>query len=286
VLLVNPRSGGGKAQRYDLVARCRARRIEPIVLAEGDDLASLAAAAVSSGADVIGMAGGDGSQAIVAAIAARHDVPYVCIPAGTRNHFAVDIGMDRKDVIGALDAFHQGSERRIDLAQVNGRVFVNNASIGLYGAIVKSPEYRDAKLRTILEMLPDLAGPGAQPFAFRLRDPEGVVLAGPDVLVVSNNRYELDPRTSPKTRGEMDQGVLGVVAVPHGPPFQGWREWTTPVLEVDSDAAVDVGLDGEAVSFDPPLVFESWPLALRIRCPVLPDRRRRRRRRGSYGPCL
>ena len=121
VLFVNPRSGGGKAQRYDLVGQCRSRGIEPVVMKKDDDLASLAAAAVSSGAGVIGMAGGDGSQAIVAAVASRHDIPYVCIPAGTRNHFALDIGVDRQDVIGALDAFHHGSERRIDLAQVNGR---------------------------------------------------------------------------------------------------------------------------------------------------------------------
>ncbi len=173
VLFVNPRSGGGKAQRYDLVARCRARGIEPIVMKEGDDLASLAAAAVSSGADVIGMAGGDGSQAIVAAVASRHDIPYVCIPAGTRNHFALDIGVDREDVIGALDAFHHGSERRIDLAQVNGRVFVNNVSIGFYGKVVQSPEYRDAKLRTVIEMMPDLLGPGATPFDLRFSDPGG-----------------------------------------------------------------------------------------------------------------
>ena len=173
VLFVNPRSGGGKAQRYDLVGRCRARGIEPVVMKEGDDLASLAAAAVSSGADVIGMAGGDGSQAIVAAVASRHDIPYVCIPAGTRNHFALDIGVDREDVIGALDAFHHGSERRIDLAQVNGRVFVNNASIGFYGKVVQSPEYRDAKLRTVIEMLPDLLGPGAAPFDLRFTDPDG-----------------------------------------------------------------------------------------------------------------
>ena len=173
VLIVNPRSGGGKAQRYDLVGRCRARGIEPVVMKEGDDLASLAATAVSSGADVIGMAGGDGSQAIVAAVASRHDIPYVCIPAGTRNHFALDIGVDREDVIGALDAFHHGSERRIDLAQVNGRVFVNNASIGFYGKVVQSPEYRDAKLRTVIEMLPDLLGPGAAPFDLRFTDPGG-----------------------------------------------------------------------------------------------------------------
>ena len=171
VLLVNPRSGGGKAQRYDLVARCRALGIEPVVMMEGDDLASLAAAALSSGADIIGMAGGDGSQAIVAALASKHDIPYVCIPAGTRNHFALDIGVDRNDVIGALEAFHHGSERRTDLAQVNGRIFVNNASIGFYGKVVQSPEYRDAKLRTVIERMPDLLGPGAAPFDLHFSDP-------------------------------------------------------------------------------------------------------------------
>ena len=91
VLFINPRSGGGKAQHHHLVDHCRQKRIEPIVLEEGDDLASLAAAAVSSGADAIGMAGGDGSQGEVAAVAAAHDLPYICVPAGTRNHFALDI---------------------------------------------------------------------------------------------------------------------------------------------------------------------------------------------------
>jgi len=268
VLFVNPRSGGGKAQRYDLVARCRARGIEPVVMREGDDLASLAAAAVSSGADVIGMAGGDGSQAIVAGVASRHDIPYVCIPAGTRNHFALDIGVDREDVIGALDAFHHGSERRIDLAQVNGRVFVNNASIGLYGKVVQSPEYRDAKLRTVIEMLPDLVGPGAVPFDLCFSDPDGGEYESAQLVLVSNNRYQLDPLGAQGTRGTMDGGTLGVVVVPDGPPLRRWQEWTIGRFEIDSGAAIDVGLDGEALRLEPPLRFESLPGALRIRTPA------------------
>jgi len=268
VLFVNPRSGGGKAQRYDLVARCRARGIEPVVMREGDDLASLAAAAVSSGADVIGMAGGDGSQAIVAGVASRHDIPYVCIPAGTRNHFALDIGVDREDVIGALDAFHHGSERRIDLAQVNGRVFVNNASIGLYGKVVQSPEYRDAKLRTVIEMLPDLVGPGAVPFDLCFSDPDGGEYESAQLVLVSNNRYQLDPLGAQGTRGTMDGGTLGVVVVPDGPPLRRWQEWTIGRFEIDSGAAIDVGLDGEALRLEPPLRFGSLPGALRIRTPA------------------
>ena len=146
VLIVNPTSGGGTASRYDLVGQCRARGIEPVVFERGDDLSALAAAAIEGGADVIGMAGGDGSQAAVAAVAAEHDVPYVCVPAGTRNHFAIDIGVARDDVVGALDAFVDGAERRIDLARVNGRSFVNIASMGLYGAIVQSPAYREREV--------------------------------------------------------------------------------------------------------------------------------------------
>ena len=216
VLFINPRSGSGKAQHHDLVGHCRQKGIEPIVLEQGDDLASLVAAAVSSGADAIGMAGGDGSQAQVAAVAAAHDLPYVCVPAGTRNHFALDIGIDRDDVVGALDAFHHGSERRIDLAQVNGRVFVNNASMGLYGKVVQSPEYRDAKLRTVIEMLPDLLGPSAEPFDLRFTGPDGAEYRGAQLVLVSNNRYQLDPVGTQGTRGKMNQGTLGVIVAPGG----------------------------------------------------------------------
>ena len=268
VLLINPRSGGGKARRFDLVTRCRAQGVEPVVMKDGDDLAALAGAAVSSGADVIGMAGGDGSQGIVASIASRHDIPYVCIPSGTRNHFALDIGVDRDDVIGALDAFHHGSERRIDLGRVNGRIFVNNASIGLYGEIVQSPEYRDAKLRTVIEMLPELIGPGATPFDLRFADPGGSAYDRAQVVLVSNNRYQLDPLGPQGTRGAMDDGTLGVVVVPDAPPLGRVREWTTPRFEVDSAAGIDVGLDGEAVKLEPPLRFDSLRAALRIRIPA------------------
>jgi diacylglycerol kinase family enzyme len=267
-LLINPRSGGGKAQRYDLVARCQAERIEPVVMKDDDDLASLAAAVVSSGADVIGMAGGDGSQSVVAAVASRHDIPCVCVPAGTRNHFALDIGLDREDVIGALAAFHHGVERRIDLARINGRIFVNNASIGWYGKIVQSPEYRDAKLRTVIGMLPELIGPAATPFDLRFGDPDGVAYRGAKLVLVSNNRYQFDPLGAHGTRGNLDQGTLGVVAVPDRPPWPRWREWSTTRFEVDSGAIVDVGLDGEAYRLEPPLRFESIPAALRIRTPA------------------
>ena len=161
VLFYNPKSGGGKAERLNLAEEARARGIEPIELTPGSDLEQLVRDAVGRGADALAMAGGDGSQAIVAAIAAERDLPYACIPAGTRNHFALDLGVDRDDVVGALDAFVGGGERRVDLAEVNGRVFVNNVSLGLYAEAVQREGYREAKLRTIVDTLPDVLGPEA-----------------------------------------------------------------------------------------------------------------------------
>jgi diacylglycerol kinase family enzyme len=265
-LIINPRSGGGKAARFDLVAQCRTRGIEPILFERGDDLTLLATDAARNGADALGMAGGDGSQAAVAAVAADHDLPYVCIPAGTRNHFAVDLGLDRSDVVGALDAFVNGRERRVDLGRVNGRVFVNNVSMGVYGAVVESPEYRDHKIRTVIDKLPELVGPGAEPFDLRFTGRDGRVCDAAALVLVSNNRYVIDPRPHRGTRGELDEGVLGVVAVT-GPPPRGLAEWPTPTFRVDSATAVAVGIDGESAAIEPPLLFESDTRALRIRTP-------------------
>ena len=171
VLFFNPRSGGGKAERFSLAAEARARGIEPIELKPGDDLETLVRDAVDRGADALAMAGGDGSQAIVAAIAAERGLPYACVPAGTRNHFALDLGVDRDDVVGALDAFVDGGERTVDLAEVNGRVFVNNVSLGLYAEAVQREGYRDAKLRTLLDTAPDVLGPDVGELDLRWTEP-------------------------------------------------------------------------------------------------------------------
>ena len=158
VLFYNPKSGGGKAERFKLADEARKRGIEPIELKLGEDLETLVRGAVDRGADGLAMAGGDGSQAIVAKVAAEVGLPYACIPAGTRNHFALDLGVDRDDVVGALDAFVDGGARTVDLAEVNGRVFVNNVSLGVYAEAVQRSEYRDAKLRTLLDTVPDALG--------------------------------------------------------------------------------------------------------------------------------
>jgi len=275
-LIINPRSGGGKAARFDLIAQCAKRGIEPITLEPGDDLAALAETAIRNGAEAVGMAGGDGSQATVAAVAAEHDVPFVCVPAGTRNHFAFDLGIDRNDVVAALDVFDDGTERRIDLGRVNGRVFVNNVAMGVYGAVVESPEYRDHKMRTVIDMLPQLVGPRAERFDLRFVGRDGTAHGSALLILVSNNPYTFDPRPKVGTRGTLDRGVLGVITVA-GPPPQGLEEWSTPGFRVDSATSVAVGIDGESVAMSPPLVFESDRHALRVRLSV-PTRVRSRRR--------
>ncbi len=285
VLIMNPKSGGGKAERFKLAEECRSRGIETVVLGPGDDLLRLAEDAVAQGADVIGMAGGDGSQALVAAVAARSGIPYVCVPAGTRNHFALDLGLDRDDVVGALDAFAAGTERRIDLAIVNGRTFVNNASLGLYAAITESSQYRDAKLRTAASVLPDLLGPDAEPLDLSFTGPDGTTYPAAQMILVSNNPYQLAHAGGRGTRKRIDGGVLGIVtaritsaaeaaqfsalqAAGQTRRFAGWLEWSTRSFEIRSVGPVQLGVDGETLAMDPPLTFQSQPGALRVRLPL------------------
>jgi diacylglycerol kinase family enzyme len=271
VLFYNPKSGGGKAERFGLEREARARGIDPIELTPGTDLEQLVRKAAAAGADALAMAGGDGSQAIVAAVAAELDLPYACVPAGTRNHFALDLGVDRDDVVGALDAFVNGGERRVDLAEVNGRVFVNNVSLGVYAEAVQRPGYREAKLRTILDTVPEVLGPEGGGLDLAWSGPGGHEHRSGAAILVSNNRYRLGRAVGSGTRPRIDDGMLGitVVADPGGGPGRlaqrPWREWSAPTFEVDSDQAVPAGIDGEAVKLDPPLRFRIRPAVLRVR---------------------
>ena len=237
VLFLNPRSGGGKAERFRLADEARQRGIEAVELQPGDDLPTLVRTAVEGGADGLAMAGGDGSQGVVAAIAAERGLPYACIPAGTRNHFALDLGVDRDDVVGALDAFVDGGERVVDLAEVNGRVFVNNVSLGLYATAVQRDRYREAKVRTLLGTMPDVMGPGGTPTDLQWVDPAGTVQRTGTVLLVSNNPYRFGPVLGSGTRPRIDGGELGIRVLQGRTEAAGWRRllpqrrwraWTAP----------------------------------------------------------
>ena len=262
----------------------RKRGVEPLLLEPGMNLRELATTAVTNGADVIGMAGGDGSQATVASVAMEHDVAHVCVPAGTRNHFALDLGLDRDDVVGALDAFTDGVERRIDLASVNGRIFVNNASIGLYAEVVQEAAYRDAKIGTWRRKLPEMLGPDTSSIDLQFQGPDARTWPDAAVVLVSNNPYQLKHLAGAGTRPRLDTGRLGILAmriqgardlaklvtletVGQSRRFKGLFEWSCPEFEVASSASIPVGLDGEALLLAPPLQFVSLPCVLRVRLP-------------------
>src|SRR6266540_3158283 len=106
-LVVNPRAGDERPSADELVGAARRRGIESHVLADGESPAEIAR---SVDADALGIAGGDGSLAAVAGVAVERDLPLVCVPFGTRNHFARDLGLDRRDPVAALAGF-DGSER-------------------------------------------------------------------------------------------------------------------------------------------------------------------------------
>ena len=268
VLFYNPKSGGGKAERFQVAREARARGVEPVELHLGDDLGTLVREAIGNGADAVGVAGGDGTQAIVAAIAAERGLPYVCVPAGTRNHFAVDLGVDRDDVVGALDAFTKGGERVVDLAEVNGRVFVNNVSLGVYAEAVQSSGYRDAKLRTLADTVPTVLGPAGEGLDLRWTGADGREHKTGAVVLVSNDPYRLGHVLASGTRPRLDGGVLGITVAGEdaaGGAGKRVEEWSASSFEVRSDGPVAAGIDGEALKLDPPLRFRTNPQALRVR---------------------
>jgi diacylglycerol kinase family enzyme len=278
---MNLKSGGGKAEHFHLVDECNRRGIRPVVLEAGMDwLQTVRDVAASGEVDVLGMAGGDGSQAMVGTVAAEFGLPMVVVPAGTRNHLALDLGLDRDDVVGALDAYGAAVEQTMDLADMNGHVFVNNVSLGLYAAIVRSPDYRDAKVDTTLSTIPQVLGPDSEPFDLRFTGPDGTAHDAAHVIQISNNPYGRGG-----SRPRLDTHQLGVVALVldteqrsparflaaaaggHPERFDGLTSWTTPTFEVTSGRPIDVGLDGETMEVEPPLRFSIRPTPVRVRLP-------------------
>ncbi|MFJ9585341.1 diacylglycerol/lipid kinase family protein [Streptomyces acidicola] len=290
-VLMNPRSGGGKVGRFHLEEKARAAGAR-VVLLEGprkQDVAALARQAIAEGADLLAVAGGDGTQALVAEVAALHDLPFAVIPVGTRNHFALDLGLDRDDPAAALEALTGGVELRVDLGYAGDRVFVNNASFGTYASVVADPAYRDAKRHTVLETLPGLLT-GEDAPTLRMR--AGPTRAeGLQALLVSNNPYgRAVDAARPGRRARLDSGQLGVVCVRvtdtaqaadmvRGPRAAGLVRASAPDVVVEADTAtLPVGIDGEHAVLPAPVRCHSAPGALRVR---VPRHRRHTPRAGS-----
>jgi diacylglycerol kinase family enzyme len=241
------------------------------------DVGELARQAVANGADLLGVAGGDGTQALVAGIAAEHNIPLLVISAGTRNHFALDLGLDREDPSRCLDALRDGVELRVDLGFIGERPFVNNASFGAYAAVVQSPAYRDDKRRTTTEMLPDLLAGQQGPHL--VAKAANVTIDAPQAVLVSNNVYGMGDIAGLGRRARLDRGNLGVFAVTvssaaqaagllRGTSSHGLTRLTGPEVVVDADTAqIPVGVDGEALLLDTPVRCTVQPAALRVRVP-------------------
>jgi diacylglycerol kinase family enzyme len=285
VLLCNPWSGGGKVERFGLVELATSLGVETVMLDHGLDLAELARDAIARGSDCLGMAGGDGSQALVASIAVEHDLPFVCVAAGTRNHFALDLGLNRSDPRHSVYAFRDAIERRVDYATVNGRFFVNNVSLGVYATIVQQEGYREAKAATTKRLLPELLGETTEPFDLSFVTPDGTDVDGSFLVMVSNDPYVLAASPSTSQRLRLDTGRLGVFAVTAATGTQaaevvtlalagqGGRsghafEFSCESFEVRSRSGTAyAGVDGEALTLDTPMTFRSHREGLRMLVP-------------------
>ncbi|MFC4784371.1 diacylglycerol/lipid kinase family protein [Nocardioides sp. MAHUQ-72] len=279
-LIMNPRSGGGKVGRFGLDTLASGLGAE-VALLEGPehvDIAELARTAAAHGADLLGVAGGDGTQALVAGIAAELDLPFLVVSAGTRNHFALDLGLDREHPDACLDALSDAVELRVDLGLIGDRTFVNNVSFGAYADIVQSPAYRDDKRGTTLQLLPDILAGHRGPRLVAHVDGQLTVEA-PQALLVSNNPYGLGDLAGLGRRARLDTGRLGVVAITvdsaaraagllNGRHARGLSTALAHEVVVEADVPeIPVGIDGEAVLMPTPVRCTILPLALRVRVP-------------------
>jgi diacylglycerol kinase family enzyme len=243
-----------------LANAAREAGVETHVLKHGEDLGEVARA---SGAGIIGVAGGDGSVAGVAQAALALDAAFVCIPCGTRNHFARDLGLDHHDPLEALSAFTAGTERRVDVGRVAGRLFVNNVSFGVYASLVSERE-RHRRRGEALARARALVRVARDRHRLLLRVNGETVRAR--AILVGNNRYELDLFTL-GARARLDEGVLDLRTAAGWWPAT-WQEDVADRFHLElPGGGLAAAIDGEPVRLESPLELESLPGALRVLLP-------------------
>jgi diacylglycerol kinase family enzyme len=277
-LIINRWSGDGKAERYGLAASAKKLGIKTVMLERGDDLVQLAHDAVSAGADAIGMAGGDGSLGLVAGVAVERDVPFFCVPVGTRNHFALDLGLDRDDPLSALAALDNGDEIRIDYATAGGRPFLNNVSFGIYAQAVHQEQYRAEKAATLQDTVTRAAKDRDSQAKMWYVTPDGRTHERAPLLLASNNIYRYSGYPDYGRRLRLDSGKLGMSAITNLPEgdvasmrldqIRSLQEWDTTSYRIESDEPILAGLDGEALEFESPLNLVIRPKGLRVLVPA------------------
>ena len=286
----------GRKVRADRPGGRARRRGSPAGGSRTVDVAALARQAADRGADLLGVAGGDGTQALVAGIAAERDIPMMVISAGPATTLPSISGWTGTTRPTCLDALSDGVEVRIDLGLIGDRTFVNNASFGAYAEVVQSPAYRDDKAGTALQMLPDLLA-GHQEAHLVVRAGGQVIADGPQAVLVSNNPYQTADIAGLGRRARLDQGVLGVVAVKIASAAQAAgllhrasRSRSVTMLTareviIDADAPADPGRNRRRVRADAHAGPLHHPAAGAARAaPARPPGRPRARAATGLGP--
>ncbi|MFH8591485.1 diacylglycerol/lipid kinase family protein [Streptomyces rimosus] len=288
MIVVNARSGDGKATRFRLAERAEGMGTQVRLTSADHDAASLARLALQEGAEVLGVAGGDGTVAAVAAVAADADRPLVVVPAGTRNHFARDLGLDIRDPVRALSALCDGEPARVDLGLAGPRVFINNVSLGAYADALLEPGYREAKARVLASVTPGYLT-GQHWVEACVDTPQGTI-DSPQVVLVSNNPYHLATPRYLGRRFALTTGMLGGIVLrrpPDTPPdlLRHLRRdlrrqgdsgragepvvtWTAAGITVHSGTPhLHAGIDGEPVVLPLPVTCQVRPGGLRVLLP-------------------
>ena len=258
-----------------------------IVQVGGEDCATCAADHVKQGAGLVIAAGGDGTMGAVAGELAGTNVQLGILPLGTLNHFARDLGIP-PDLEEAVRVIAAGVSRRVDIAEVNGRAFVNNASVGLYPLMVMDRDGqrqrlgRSKRLALLVASLRTMARFHAR--RLTLRTDGGEARLDTPLLFVGNNDYRLAMPGAGR-RESLDGGELSVMVM-RSKSLPGFLAATGRALlgisrkddmvrlddvrelEVDSHRSrLTLGIDGETVALSPPLSFRIRSKALTVIVP-------------------
>jgi diacylglycerol kinase family enzyme len=254
---------------------------------QGDNLAALARRAVEGNSRLVVAAGGDGTMNGVAAALIDTETALGVLPLGTLNHFAKDLNIPM-EIEAAVASIFTGRVARVDVGEVNGRLFLNNSSLGLYPSIVRERENEQSKGRAKW-----VAFAQAVLFALRHYSPLHVNLREDDqiqgadrspFIFVGNNRYEVSgPHIG--GRATLDAGRLWVYRAPHASRIKLLRMALQALagLRAPGDLAMfdtkefwistnrdrlSVATDGEVTTLTTPLHYRSRPKALNVVVPA------------------
>ncbi len=287
--ILNDKAGSNSAaEAQALITQVAAKRgwKARLLISSGADLGSLANQARAFGGLVVG-GGGDGTIAAVAAALVGTDTPLGVLPMGTLNHFAKDLGIPL-ELEKAVQTLFTGKVAQVDVGEVNGRIFLNNSSLGFYPRIVQEREREQRQGHSKW-----VAFARAAAHVFQRSRTLHVELTGncsgrqsydTPFVFVGNNRYAVSGLEI-GTRTILDGGRLWVCAAPSAGRFTlmalalkallGFvRDVDFAAFETDQTEVrmhrdqVRVATDGEVTVMRSPLRYRSLPGALRV---VVPD---------------